>query len=464
MQSIGEGVISVDKNQNIVLLNNIAKNLTGWSEDTAIGQPYDKVFNIINQITNGQIESPFVKVLKDNQIVKLANNTVLIKKNKTEIEIEGSASPIKDNYGEIQGAVMIFNDVTEKNKIINEIEYLSFHDYLTGLYNRRFFEEQLLKLDNDKNLPLSIIMLDVNGLKLTNDAFGHEMGDALLKKVAEIMKSECDKYNIVARTGGDEFTAILQKTDYVQADIICNRIIDRAAKETLNSIIVSVAIGCDTKIKASQDMDEIVKNAESNMYKTKIAASKKMRTKTLELIVETLIKDYKNEKVHIERVRKICHQIGLVLNMSKEEIKLLDNAGYFHDVGKIVIPHQIINIPGALKPDEYELIKRHAEAGYQILKSVEEYSTIANFVLCHHERWDGNGYPRKLVGSNIPKISRIISIADAYEAITAGRTYKKALNKNDAIEELKNNAGTQFDPKIVDVFINKVLNSKNNDL
>lgn len=368
-----------------------------------------------------------------------------------------SAAPIKDKYGEIQGVVLVFKDITEKKKIRNEIEYLSFHDYLTGLYNRRFFEEELQRLDNGRNLPLSVIMIDVNGLKLTNDAFGHDMGDALLKKVADIIISVCDPEHITARCGGDEFSIILKKTDVLGADIIRQKIMEAASKEAFDSVIVSVAIGYDTKTSENQDINDIVKAAENYMYKNKIKTSRAMRRQTLQLILDNLNSKYENEQAHTETVSKLCHDIGLVMGMQGDELKALEMAGFLHDIGKVMVPPEIINKPSSLTREEFSLIKRHSEASYQILKSVDEYSSIAEYVLCHHERWDGTGYPRKLKGNNIPLAARILSIADAYEAMTSGRPYKNALSKKEAVKELKINAGTQFDPFIVDLFLKKVL-------
>lgn len=456
--SIGDGVIAVDKNQNVVLLNAIAEQLTGWSQIDATGKPFEKIFNIINERTREKVENPITKVLETENIVELANHTLLIRKDKSEIAIEDSAAPIRNKQGETQGVVLVFRDVTEKKKIRNEIEYLSFHDYLTGLYNRRFFEEELLRLDTERNLPLSVLMLDVNGLKLTNDAFGHEKGDTLLKKVSAILKNECRTDDIIARTGGDEFAVILPKTDNIQAYMIRKRIIDAAAKETLDSIIISVAVGNDTKNSSSQDINEILTGSENSMYKDKIKTSRAMRNQTLDLIISTLSNNYEKEQIHMERVGKICYHIGLALNMSQDELKSLEIAGFLHDIGKIMAPYEILNKPEKLTEEEYELIKRHTEAGYQILKSVEEYSPIAEYVLCHHERWDGNGYPRRLKEEEIPLVARIISVADAFEVMTAGRPYKKAMAEKNAIQELRKNSGTQFDPQIVDVFVEKVLN------
>ena len=456
LMSIGDGVIAVDANERITFMNAMAQKLSGWSQEEITGLPFRNFFTIINEITGKRI-NPITQVLKSQTIAELENNIALIKKGCTLMAIEESAAPIRDKNGHIQGVVLVFRDVTEKKRIRNEIEYLSFHDYLTGLYNRRFFEEELLRLDNVKHLPLSVIMIDVNGLKLTNDAFGHQTGDALLKKAAEIIVSACPSGQLVARTGGDEFSVILRKTSSEQAHRICKNIQKKAASETLNSVIISVAVGHDTKELPSQDIYDIVRSAENYMYRDKIRTSRSMRSKTLDLIIQTLNKSYHTEQKHTENVRQLCRQIGQALHMTAEDCKRLELAGFLHDIGKIVVPTEILNKPHMLTKEESEIMQRHCEAGYQILKSVEEYSSIAEYVLCHHERWDGDGYPRKLKGENIPLITRIVTVADAFETMTSGRPYRKPLSREQAVLELESNAGTQFDPHIVQVFVDKVL-------
>jgi diguanylate cyclase (GGDEF)-like protein/PAS domain S-box-containing protein len=455
--SIGDGVISVDKNQKIDFMNQVAYELTGFSEAEAIGQPFEDIFTIVNEKTRKKAVNPVEKVLQEGIIVNLENQTRLIRKDQTEIAIEDSAAPIRDQYHEIQGAVLVFRDVTEKKRIRTEIEYISFHDYLTGLYNRRFFEEEMNRLDTKRNLPISLIMLDVNGLKLTNDAFGHKMGDALLLKVAEIIKANCRNDDILARIGGDEFAVILPKTDALQADLICHRIMEQTEKETLDAIIISVAMGYDTKNYSSQDLHNVLNKAEDVMYQNKIRTSRTMRSQTLQLILETLNQRGEQERLHAQNVSRISRRIGLAMNLLPDQINALDVAGLLHDVGNILIPPEILKQPGGLSPEQYDQVKKHPETGYQILKSVEEYAPFAEYVLCHQEHWDGSGYPRNLEGTAIPLVSRIIHIADAYEVITSGRPYKPALNRNDAIRELEAHAGSQFDPQVLEVFINQVL-------
>ena len=458
--SIADGVLSVDNEQNIVLMNEAAEKLSGISYREAQGKPVSEVLNFMHEGASIPCSTTVERIIKTGITEKISDDVLLVHRDGLQIPVQYSISAVKNKKNDTKGAVVIIRDVTSERNIQKQAEYLSFHDHLTDLYNRRFFEEELLRLDTLRNLPLSVIMIDVNGLKLTNDAFGHETGDRLLKKVAGIMKKECRNDDIVARLGGDEFSVILPKTDAVQAKLIMDRITGSADKENLKSIVISVAAGYATKTSPDQNIDEIIKIAENNMYSDKINTGKWMRRKTFELITVNLFEKYSYEQDQSERMKKLAARIGSAMGLSKDQISTLETISYYHDIGKIIIPPRLLNRPSDLSLEEYDLVQRHAEAGYQIMKSQEEYSSIAIYVLSHHERWDGNGYPRKQKGHEIPLLSRILAVLDAYTAMTGNLPYKKSLSRDSAIMELKKNAGLQFDPEIVDIFTGIILNEE----
>ena len=364
---------------------------------------------------------------------------------------------------ELQLAV-ILTDITKRKQVEHErkqleqkLEYLSYHDELTGLYNRRFFEEEEKRLDVERNYPLTIFMADVNGLKLVNDSFGHSIGDELLKKVAEVLTKGCRADDIIARLGGDEFVVLMPKTDAFAAKQISKRIKAIALQEKLGSIDISISVGFETKNKKEEQIKEIFKKAEDHMYKKKLFESPSMRGKTINTIISTLHEKNKREEQHSHRVSILCQSIGQTIGLSEEEIQELKTVGLLHDIGKIAIDENILNKPGKLTVDEWEEIKRHPEIGYRILSTVNNMSEMAEFVLAHHERLDGKGYPKGLDKEQIPLQSRIIAIADAYDAMTSERSYGSAIPKELAIQELQKNAGTQFDSELVKVFIERVL-------
>ncbi len=457
LHSLGDGVISVDQKGNIQIMNEVAENLTGWTIKQAYGLPFEIVFHIINEITREKCASPIRRTFENGKINKLDDYTVLISKNGDEIPIEDSAAPILDSEGNINGAVIVFRDYSDKKQKQEEILYLSHHDQLTGLYNRHFFEEELKRLDAKCYLPLSMAMFDVNGLKLTNDAFGHQMGDKLLQIVAQTIKSMCREGDVISRIGGDEFILLLPKTSYSETETIISRIYREFEQTRLNDIVISVSVGWATKKSNDQNIMEIYAKAEEKMYRKKLIESQSMRSKTIQVILKTLNETNQRERIHSENVSKISRKIGEALNLNQELLHEIEMAGILHDIGKIAIDNNVLNKPGKLSDAEYEMVKRHPETGYHILKSADAYTSISDYVLAHHERWDGVGYPRGLKGKQIPLAARIITIADAYEAMTAERTYKKRLSKEDAFNELRRCSGTQFDPDIVRVFCEDVI-------
>ncbi|MHB8124782.1 MAG: PAS domain S-box protein [Desulfitobacteriaceae bacterium] len=461
--SVGDGVITTDKQGKVNLLNKVAEQLTGWTLKEAYGNSFEDVFTIINELTREKYESLQIEVLKTGRTIELANHTILISKDGVEIPIEDTAAPIRDEEGNINGMVVVFRDFSEKKKKQEKIEYLSFHDSLTGLYNRRFFEEELKRLDVKRNLPITLVMADVNGLKLANDAFGHLVGDKLLQKASEIMKNECRVDDIIARIGGDEFVILLPRTDSKEANIIVKRINDTIAREKVDSnnmpasFVLSISFGWESKQEETEDITTVFKKAEDYMYRRKLSESTSMRHETIKVIIQTLYDKSEREQHHSVQVSQICEVIGSALDLSVEHIDELRTAGLMHDIGKIVLSNQILDKPGVLIDSEWFEVKRHAETGYRILESVKEFSQLAAYVLAHHERWDGKGYPKGLMGEEIPLEARIIAVADSYNAMVSDRTYRKALSKEAAIEEILKNSGTQFDPVIVKVFVEKVL-------
>jgi diguanylate cyclase (GGDEF)-like protein/PAS domain S-box-containing protein len=459
--SVGDGVISTDEEGKVVLMNAVAEELTGWKQQEVAGKPLEEVFYIICETTGEHFLNPAEVVLETGQKLEITSRTILLSKNGREIPIEDSAAPIRDSEGNIRGVVLVFRDASEKRKRQQEIEYLSYHDQLTGLYNRRFLEEEQKRLDVPRNLPLSLAMIDVNGLKLVNDAFGHKTGDALLKKVAEILTRECRGDDIVGRIGGDEFVILLPGMGPEEVGRLMERIKGRMEDERIGDVPVSVSFGWATKVSPEEDAGKIFEQAEDNMYRNKISERSSYQYKVVQLILKALYEKSPGEEGHSLRVSRLCGVIGKAMGLNPAEIKELEMAGTVHDIGKVVISSEILNKNKPLEESDWAEIRKHSEAGYSILSTVNQYSPLADIVLAHHEKWDGSGYPKGLKGENIPLAARIVAVAEAVDAMTGEKNGRKGMCSGEILEELKRNAGTQFDPGVVEVLCDQVFKAKN---
>ena len=457
LTSVADGVISTDKNGDVVFLNKAAEKLTGWSQKEASGKALNDVLNIFIEKNGKNTRQNIEKMLNKQILLEEHSNENLQKRNGTVIPVEYTISPIIEEDSEILGIVIVIRDYTEKKAKQAEIIDISYHDKLTGLYNRRFYEEELRRLNTARNLPLTLVMADINGLKLINDSFGHVLGDKLIKLGAEVIKKGCRTDDIIARLGGDEFIMLLLNTDEQEAETIIKRIKLLAEKERASSLNLSISFGYAIKRNMNEDIDEIFKSAENNMYRNKLLESPLMKSRTVELIMQRLHDKNHYELVHAQRVSDYCFAIANELSFDQEKARKLKLAGQMHDIGKFGIDEAILNKAGMLSDDEREEIQRHSEKGYRILSSVNEFSEIADFVLEHHERWDGKGYPRGLRLTAISLEARIIAVADAYAAMTCDKLYGKALSEEAAAKEMKKLAGTQFDPWIAKVFVQKIL-------
>jgi len=356
--------------------------------------------------------------------------------------------------------LVISRDITERLIAENKLIYLSYHDQLTDLYNRRFFAAELERLDTKRNWPITVAMGDVNGLKLINDTFGHQKGDQLLKTISLVMQKACREDDIIARLGGDEFAVIFPNTTEEQAEKIVSRIIGYASQEEIEGLSVSISFGCQTKHNELENINTVMKEAEEIMYRNKLNESTSMRSKAIPLMMKTLFEKNVREMEHSERVSDICVRLASEMGLDRNSINRIRTAGLMHDIGKIGIDERILNSNAILTDVELIEIKRHSEIGYRILIASMDFSDIAEDVYEHHERWDGKGYPRGLREENISIFARIIAIADSFDAMVSDRpyrAYKKSMSEEEALEEIRNNSGTQFDPRLVQIFVEKVM-------
>lgn len=359
-----------------------------------------------------------------------------------------------------QNEQSLLNYKDSKIIYINDRDKLLYRDKLTGLYNKNFFEEEMSRLDTNRQLPISIIMGDINGLKLINDAFGHSMGDRALKRAAEIMSDSFRDEDIISRVGGDEFVILLPKTTEKTALEIIARIKKKYENNPLDYIKINISFGVATKTFIEEDIDGIYKKAEDRMYFNKLRESKEAKLEMINFLKSRLEKITYETRSHYERLKGLTLMMADALNLSeteKEELRLLCE---FHDIGKIGVSKNILQKEGKLNSEEWENVKRHSEIGYYIAKEIKDASPIDELILTHHERWDGTGYPGLLKDEEIPLVARVFALADAYDVMVNDRPFQSRMTKQAALKEIKEQSGRQFDPKLAEIFVSLMEEEK----
>ncbi len=441
----------VDNNHRILDINKSFQEVFKYNLQDIKGKDLDSIMNMSREKS---ADKNLTKKLLQGQIVEIEATRYDKYGNPVECIIRGIPVMID---GKLIGAYGIYIDITERKKQEKKIKYLSFHDSLTDLYNRTYLEEEIKRIDVKRQLPISLIMADLNGLKIINDSYGHSLGDQLLIKTAEILTESCREEDLVARWGGDEFVVLLPQTSSQQVKNICKRINQNCnkskIKEIEDDIPVSIALGYAVKEKSATDIFEVLKMAEDRMYNNKLTESRSVKSHIAKTLLKTLQEKSPETEEHAQRMKDLALKLGKKINLTQIELDKLALLASLHDIGKTIISEEILNKPGILTDSEWEIIKEHPNTGFRICSSTEDFSHIALELLSHHENWDGSGYPRGLKKEETPLLSRIIRIVDAYDVMTNDRPYKKALSQKEAIDELKRCASSYFDPQLLNVFI-----------
>ncbi len=448
--SVGDAIITTDLEGRIQFVNPAAEKITGFKKADILDQPIDEIlYTDVQNLVSYRLKKQ--DMIQANFLVENRERE-LISKDGHKKDIAETISLMKNKNKQVTGLVVIMRDISDKKKYQKMVENFSYTDYLTGLFNRRHMEKKLLELDQEKYYPLGLMFLDVNGLKLINDAFGHDQGDELLKKAAEIILAVSLEKMIVCRTGGDEFVVIVPNTSDKEMDALKRKILKKSKQTIMENCHLSLAVGYAIKEDGTVDMKNVKIKADNAMYKDKLRTGKIMRQEIMAKIINRLNVEYEQEAMHAKRVAELCKLFAKKLQLNEREIKEIEMAARLHDIGKITLDSDLLKKKNLTK-NEKELIHKHPESGYQILKSVEDYANLAKYVLYHHEWWNGKGYPHGLKGEEIPLESRLIAIVDAFDAMVTGHVNRIPKTREQALLELKKYAGVQFDPTLVIDFV-----------
>ncbi|MDD5659546.1 MAG: diguanylate cyclase [Actinomycetota bacterium] len=447
VENIKEGILVVNKDLKLTFANRKFLKTYSYDFEDIAGKSLSGIFGKKDNYS-------WKKIIRNIEKLPDAVTDFSIKrKDKTSCLVKILISSLIDDKGYFDGAIILIRDITKEKKAEEKIKYFGFHDIITGLYNRAYFEEELKRLNNERYYPLSIIIGDLNGFKLINDVFGHLKGDEMLKKVADILRNSCRKSDIIARYGGDEFVVLLPKADKKALENITGRIKKACRELNSQNSFITISIGTATKYDYDNDLDALLIEAESAMYNQKIDESREAK----DLIFAHLKKSYQERRKKIKEDLNneliMADRLGKSLNLNKKSLTELKLLIKLHDIGMVVIPEEIINKPGFLTAKEKKLVQKHSEAGYRIAESRSNVAVIADSILHHHENWDGTGYPKGLKGTEIPLLSRVAAVVNAYDAMINDRPYRKALSEEKVKNELKKSRGKQFDPFLIDCIL-----------
>ncbi|MCF0143549.1 MAG: diguanylate cyclase [Firmicutes bacterium] len=334
-----------------------------------------------------------------------------------------------------EGHIMVFTEL-ERDQ-----------DLLTEFHSWEMFREKVERTDNEFYYPLGVVAFDINNLSTINKDQGRRAGDKMLAELAEVIRESITKDSYFLRHEAC-LIAICYNADeeYVEA----------CAQVVLENYDGEVQYAIDSTNKEKPDIMAAIDGAEKTLRTKKLLDNSSHRAQNLASLVSALKESDQDTEAHVKRTQAMGREVGLRLGLTDAQQTNLQLLCLLHDIGKIGIPLDILNYPGKLTDEQWVVMKTHTEKGYQIAMSSREFSHIAEDIRCHHERWDGKGYPHGLAGEDIPLLSRIISVVDAYDAMVSNRPYRKGMPVDEALKELERNAGTQFDPNIIDVFVRMI--------
>lgn len=455
--SAADAIVSIDQQGKITFWNKAAENIFGYSSDQALGQDSDM---LIPERLRGSHKQGFKRLVGKSPSGSRAEPLELygLRRDGREMPLEMAVSVAAVAGQTIYTAII--RDITERKDFDEQLKYLSFHDALTGLYNRAYFEEEMQRLSKARLDSVGLLICDVDGLKLVNDTMGHKTGDGLLVVIAGIITDACRQGDVVARIGGDEFGAILPNSSVGAIEQVCARI--RQVTSEYNSknpeLPLSLSLGWGVRPAKDLDANRLFHLADDEMYREKV--------KNHDLMVKNFIQALQKKNLlseeQIDRMGKLMKDLAKAAGLKANSLPELEKLARYHDIGNVLVADRILLKAGQLNRTEEEEMKRHCEIGYHIVMSTPHLMPQAEWILKHHERWDGKGYPQGLKGPEIPLESRIVALAAVYSAMRQNRPHAKAMTHQQALEEVRKESGKQFDPDLVARFLK--LASKWKDL
>ncbi|ACB85790.1 sensor domain-containing diguanylate cyclase/phosphohydrolase [Natranaerobius thermophilus] len=448
-----DGIALVDQDNKVIDVNPVFEKIFGYDKDEIIGENLDCMITTPELSKEAETLSSMAQkgmvVNRSSQRIRKDGKPVFVK-------ITGMPLVINDKMA---GGFGIYQDITEEKLAKERLEYLNNRDKLTGTYHRQYVENMIYELEKN-NVPVSFILGDINDLKLVNEVFGHLEGNKVLQRTVRILKSVLPHDAIISRWSGDEFLIVLTETGELEVQQWLKKLREAFEWENINKrdkFPVILSFGYATRIGDGRPVREVLKKADDRMQRQKSLSSRRLKGASVEFLKRMMPEKCSETVEHTTRMKHIARMMGEALYLSEAALDELELIASLHDIGKIAVPENILLKEGPLDEEEWHEIKKHPEIGCRIAQSMEELRPVAEGILYHHEWINGRGYPTGLQGREIPLVARVISIVDAYEVMTRGRPYKGPVTPQNAREELKNSAGTQFDPDLVELFSEEIF-------
>jgi diguanylate cyclase (GGDEF)-like protein len=443
VQNMSDALFVLDARRRVVDYNPAAERLLRISGQSAMGASCDTLVGMhpeLAKICQAQEQDHFEIIFGDGPDSR---------------HYEALVSRLDGMPGRPSGRILLLHDVTERKQAETALSYAAQHDPLTGVYNRAFFDAELRRLEDSQAHPIAAVVLDLDGLKATNEAAGRRAGDKMLCVLGDILRASFRRGDLIARVGGDEFAILMPRTDKPGAEEVCRRL--EANVESHNASRtepkLEISFGVEATSDQSRSLERVMMEAGANMYRQKLRSRVSSRHHLVDTLLATLaMKDYVQQG-HIERVSDMALALGKAAGISRDEMADLALLAEVHDLGKVGIPDYVLQKTGPLTAAERGQLEEHPDIGANIAAASPELAHIAELIRHHHEWWSGGGYPGGWRGAQIPVACRVLAIVDAYDAMTSERPYRAASSVSEALREITQMAGVQFDPRLAALFV-----------
>jgi len=494
VENASDGIITIDPSGAILTANPAVESVLGFPPDDLVGQPLEKIFpgksaarEIASMLAAGVSGTPWQGEL------------AAVGKTGAQRQIHMSLSLLRDRLGKPSCLIGILRDMTERRQLLDKLKRLSITDNLTGLFNHRFFHDRLeyeFMRAHRYGVPLGCIMIDVDHFKSVNDTYGHLVGDEVLRALGKLIIQATRSVDISARYGGEEFAVILPNTD-LDGAVKCARnvwkTVEQAEIETgKKKLHITISVGVTALSPDINSEDELLRRADDALLAAKrrgrnnvciwdknitqsslqipharsatiedvcqnirrlVLPAKERYMEAVRPVLDALCRGHQRLRRHSTNVTIFAMELARLVHLPPEEEEALHYAALFHDIGHLATPPEILEKPQPLTPREQSILQNHVHASVSLMAELALSELEIQFVRSHHERYDGSGYPDGLKGDQIPLGARILALADAYDSMVSPPPWRPPMSEAEAMEELRRNAGTQFDPNLVTLFL-----------